>query len=157
MIFHGYLGSYRQQYSVRKGEYSLVGDRVPVHAIYVTDDEEKLLNEKLEKFEANEKALADTQEKLTHYEAEPEKMEVLANKCYEQIADDAEFIALKEQSAHFELSVDEVRAKADAILLECAKNGRVEMKAEKSALRMFGAPEKKTVNRGRYGGIFKKN
>jgi len=157
VIFHGYLGSYRQQYSVRKGEYSLVGDRVPVHAIYVTDDEEKLLNEKLEKFEANEKALADTQEKLAHYEAEPEKMEVLANKCYEQIADDAEFIALKEQSTHFELSVDEVRAKADAILLECAKNGKVEMKTEKSALRMFGAPEKKTVTRGRYGGIFKKD
>lgn len=156
VIFHGYLGSYRQQYSVRKDEYSLVGDRVPVHAIYVTDDEEKLLNEKLEKFDANEKALADTQEKLAHYEAEPEKMEILTNKCYEQIADDEEFVALKEQSVHFELSVDEVRAKADAILLECAKNGKVEMKTEKPALRMFGAPEKKTVTRGRYGGIFKK-
>ena len=156
VTFHGWLGSYRQQYSVRKGEYSLVGDRVAIHAIYVTDDEEKLLNEKLEKFDANEKELADVQEKLAHYEAEPEKMEILNSNAYAQIADNADFAALKEQSAHFELSVDEVRAKADAILLEFAKSGKIAVKTEQPTMRMFGAPEKKSATRGRYGGIFVK-
>ena len=157
VIFHGWYGSYRQSYAVRKGEYSLVGDRVAVHAIYVTDDEEKILNEKLGKFEENATALEAAQKTLANYEAEPAKMAKLNEKCYAPVAETEEFVALKEQSAHFELSLEEVAAQADAILLNAAKQGKVEFAAKATAtLNMFGAPENKSNQpRGRYGGIFR--
>lgn len=157
VIFHGWYGSYRQSYAVRKGEYSLVGDRVAVHAIYVTDDEEKILNEKLGKFEENATALEAAQKTLANYEAEPAKMAKLNEECYAPVAETEEFVALKEQSAHFELSLEEVAAQADAILLNAAKQGKVEFAAKATAtLNMFGAPENKSNQpRGRYGGIFR--
>ena len=35
--------AYRQSYKVKKNEYTLEGERVPVHALYVTDDEENVI------------------------------------------------------------------------------------------------------------------
>ena len=147
--------AYKQSYKVKKDVYSLVGDRVPVKAVWCTEDEQKAL----ENMRANYAAL---ESKVASYEAEPSKMEVLSSECYAQIADTDEFKKLSEQDTHFEMSVEEVQAKADEILLAYAKDGKVNFseKSNDKAVDMvrFGTPSKKSksVTKGRYGGLFSK-
>ena len=76
---------------------------------------------------------------LSKYKAEPEKMSILESADYSSIAESDEFVAFKAQDAHFNMSVDEVRAKADAMLLEAAKAGKVEFsKKETEKKHTFG-------------------
>ena len=114
--------SYRQSYKVRNSVYSLVGDRVPVKAVYVTSDEEA----ELDKMRANYSVISD---KLVKYESEPEKMEVLNSSDYANIADQSDFKELKKQENHFDLTVDELKGKADAMLLQFAKSGKINFAA----------------------------
>ena len=101
--------AYKQSYKVRSGKYSLVGDRVSVHARYITDDEEKALD--------NLKAdYAAVSEKLQKYEDEPKKMEILNSPDYGYVSNADEFEKLKIQENHFDLSIEETKAKADEIL-----------------------------------------
>lgn len=125
-IFYG--RAYRQSYKVRGGVYSLVGDRVYVKKTYVTADEEA----ELDKIRSNYAAVT---EKLAKYESEPEKMSILESEDYASISDQKDFEELKKQENHFDLSVDDVKSKADAMLLEYAKKGilnfaKVETKRE---------------------------
>ena len=145
---------YRQSYSVKKDVYSLKGDRTEVFCVYLSADEQKAL----ESMKANYSSI---QDKLGQYESEPEKLEVLADKCYEQIAETEGFKKLSERDTYFSMSVDEVRAEADKQLLEYAKGHKVEFSAkdEKKPVNVvkFGnMSSKKTVSKGRYGGIFNK-
>jgi hypothetical protein len=110
--------NYRQSYKVRNGVYSLVGDRVSVKAVYVTSDEEA----ELDKMRGN---YAEISDKLQKYESEPEKMEILNSSDYANIADQADFAELKKQENHFDLTVDELKAQADAMLLAYAKSGKL--------------------------------
>lgn len=110
--------SYRQSYKVRNGVYSLTGDRVPVKCVFVTSDEEA----ELDRMRSNYSAIS---EKLAKYEAEPEKMSILNSEDYASISNLAEFMAFKEEANHFDLTVDEVKQKADAMLLQCAKSGKL--------------------------------
>lgn len=105
---------YKQSYKVKKDIYTLVGDRVEVFATWLTQDE---IN-KLDKMKSD---YSEISEKLAHYEDEPKKLEILNSEDYSLIADNEEFVALKEQENHFNMSVDEVTAKADAILTTAAK------------------------------------
>ena len=60
------------------------------------------------------------------------------------------------------MSIEEVQAKADEILLAYAKDGKVdfslneEEESKAVGMKRFGNPSKKATSRGRYGGIFKK-
>ena len=115
-IFTGH--SFRQNYKVRSGVYSLTGDRVSVKAVYVTPDEES----ELDKMRSNYSAIS---EKLAKYESEPEKMSILNSNDYIGISDENDFKEFKKQENHFDMSVDDVKSKADAMLLQYAKSGRL--------------------------------
>jgi len=117
--------NYRQSYKEKEGVYSLKGDRVELFARYLTQEECDALDNLQGKFE-------DISEKLGKYEAEPEKMAILESVDYSSIAESDEFIAFKAQDAHFDLTVDEVRAKADEMLLDAAKKGKVEFTKEET-------------------------
>ena len=92
-------------------------------------------------------------EKLAKYEAEPDKMEVLSSEEYSQIAESEEFAALLND--HFDLSVEDVKAKADEILLNYAKTHALKFSEdeEKVGRKQFQAAPKKA---GRYGDLFSK-
>ena len=110
--------SYKQSYKVRNGVYSLTGDRISVKPVFVTADEEA----ELDRMRSNYSSI---EEKLQKYESEPEKMDILNSSDYANIADQANFNELKKQENHFDLTVDEVKEKADAMLLQYAKSGKL--------------------------------
>lgn len=120
VVMHDYWNNkhYRQSYAVKKDVYSLKGDRVECFARYLTADE-------ISRLDSLKADYAEKSEKLAKYESEPEKMEILNSADYSNIADQDDFIALKQQSNHFDLSVDELKAKADAMLLAYAKTGKL--------------------------------
>jgi hypothetical protein len=152
VIMNDYNGNiYKQNYSVNEdGTYALTGNRVAVKAMYLTEEE-------ITSVEEARKNYPGLVEKLQKIEDEPKKMELLNSKDYEQLGDNTDFIALKEQSAHFDLSIDDLKAKADSILLMAAKAGTLMSKASESSQtsskRFVPTPTKKS---GRYGRIFSK-
>lgn len=145
--------AYKQSYKVRNGVYSLKGDRVSVHARYITDDEEKALDELKASYAA-------VSEKLRKYEEEPKKMEILNSSDYGYIEGTEEFKKLKEMPNHFDLSIEETKAKADELLLAAAKNAKfASEKPEPVAKLQVGEkhfPPKTIKGNGRYGSMFVK-
>lgn len=147
--------AYRQSYEETDGTFRLVGDRVAVHKIYVTDDEEKKLND----MKSNYSSIVD---KLQKYEDEPKKLEILNSESYSDIANLAEFAELKQEKNHFDLSVEDVTNKADAILLKAAKShtfSALPSEGEDNGKvgRKHFTPAKDNANpttRGRYGNLF---
>ncbi len=147
--------AYKQSYKVKKDVYSLVGDRIRVKAVYVTEDEEKAL----ENMRANYSAI---ETELAQYKAEPEKLEVINSAEYAQIKDTDAFKKLAERDTYFSMTVDEVRAEADKQLLAYAKHNKIEFSSEEPekkqvGMKLFGNPSKKAAkSSSRYGGIFSK-
>ena len=141
--------AYKQNYKVRNDVYSLSGDRVAVKAIYVTADEEA----KLDEMRANYSSISD---KLAKYESEPQKVEILESADYANIADVEEFVELKKQENHFDLSVDEVTEKANQILLDYAKHNSINFSTDKVETKKLPSAKKNNKS-GRYGNLFKKN
>ncbi len=143
--------AYKQAYKVRSGVYSLKGDRVSVHARYITDDEEKALDE----MKANYSVVSNT---LKKYEEEPQKMELLNSSDYGFVAGTAEFEKLKEKDNHFDLSIEETKAKADEILLSAVKSVQFSQKAPavRTDVGVIHTPIKANKGVGRYGSMFVK-
>ena len=146
--------AYKQSYKVKKDVYSLVGDRVPVKAVWCTEDEQKAL----ENMRANYSSI---EEKLAQYEAEPEKLEVLASEEYAQIKETEAYQKLAERDTYFSMSKEELVEKLDACLLEFAKHNEIKFSSTDSkkpvGVKLFGNPSKKVSNKnGRYGGLFSK-
>lgn len=142
--------AFKQSYKVKKDSYSLVGDRVEVYSVWCTEDERK----KLDDMRANYSAIS---EKLAKYEAEPAKMEVINSDAYAKISETKEFAELRDN--HFDLSVEEVSAKADEILLAYAKGGSLNFSAEseKKSVGMTRLPIQTNANKkSRYGSLFSK-
>lgn len=138
--------AFKQSYKVKKDSYSLTGDRVEVYSIFVTEDERK----KLDDMRSNYSAIS---EKLAKYEAEPAKMEVINSESYAKIAETKEFAELRDN--HFDLSVEEVSAKADEILLAYAKGGSLNFSAEpeKKKVSMTKLPIQTNNKKSRYGSL----
>lgn len=153
VIMHDYWNNkhFRQSYSVKKDVYSLRGDRVEVFAQYLTADQ-------IAKLDSMKSDYASITEKLAKYEAEPAKMEILNSEDYANIADTAEFVELKKEENHFDMSVEELKAECDKQLLAYAKGNKIEFaenKQKKSVgMKQFG--QKKSGKTGRYGNLFKK-
>lgn len=148
--------AYKQSYKVKKDVYSLVGDRVRVKAVYVTEDEEKAL----ENMRANYSVI---ETELAQYKAEPEKLEVINSAAYAQIKDSDAFKKLAERDTYFSMTVDEVRAEADKMLLEFAKTHKIEFSSEEPEkkqvdMKRFNPSKKATKSKSssRYGGLFSK-
>lgn len=138
--------AWRQKYQVRNDQYSLKGDRVEVHARYLTADEEAALDSMKSKYE-------EISTKLEKYEAEPQKLEIFASDDYKDIRNNEEFKQLQEQENHFDLSVEEVSARCDQILLNAAKGHTVEFSHKDTS---FKPLPKKNMKQGRYGNLFKR-
>lgn len=144
--------AYRQDYKVKDDVFSLKGDRVSVHSMWVTDDEQKA-------FDKMKADFAETSEKLAKYEAEPEKMQILESEDYSSISDKAEFVELKKQENHFDLTIDELKKSADDIILNYAKKGSLSfsMNETKNTVGVKVLPiVAKNTKRSRYGGLGKK-
>ena len=141
--------AFKQSYKVKKDSYSLTGDRVEVYSVWCTEDERK----KLDDMRANYSAISD---KLAKYEAEPAKMEVINSDAYAKIAETKEFAELRDN--HFDMSVEEVSAKADEILLAYAKSGlNFAVETEHKNVNKVVLPvETKSTKKNRYGSIFSK-
>lgn len=146
--------AYKQSYKVRKDQYQLTGDRIPVYMQYLTQDE----IDKIDDMRSNYAAISD---KLQKYEAEPEKEALLQSDDYALISENEEFQALKKQEAHFDLSVEELTAKLDGILNASAKElGRNSGKEEFSVKELSGKVGSKrlppTTNKvqKRFGSLF---
>jgi len=141
---------YRQDYSKDGDNVSFENERTELFKELLTASEKA----ELEAMRSNYSAIS---EKLAQYEAEPAKMGVINSESYAKIAETKEFAELRDN--HFDLSVEEVTAKADEILLAYAKGGSINFSAE---------PEKKTVGmtklpiqtknnkKSRYGSLFSK-
>lgn len=142
--------AFKQNYKVRNDVYSLVGDRVPVRASWLTADEEA----ELDRMRSNYSSVVD---KLAKYESEPQKMDILNSDDYSQVANSNEFIALKDVDKHFDMTIDEVRSAADSILLSYAKGNKIDFaeneKKRDGGLKLFASKDKKKP--GRYGNLFK--
>ncbi len=155
-IYEGWLNEsnkFRQNYKKDGDDVVLDGERVHMNVEYLTDSELASLNE----MRSNYAAVSD---ELAKFKAEPEKMSVLNSDEYSSIADSDEFVAFKKQDAHFDMSVEEVRSKADEMLLNAAKTGNVNFKVadEKSGISMLPLPmNSKATKAGRYGSLFSKN
>ncbi len=149
---HGWFTgkSYRQQFKTKKDNYQLVGDRVQVFAKYLTEDE---INQ-LESMKANYSVLED---KVNKYESEPAKLELLNSADYSQIAETEEYKQLMERDTYFDMSIEDITAKADALLLQYAKNNKLEFSAQPEnknfEVHHIVSGKKKP---SRYGNLFRK-
>ena len=143
--------AYKQSYKVRNDVYTLTGDRVAVKPVYLTADEEA----ELDKMRSNYSSIS---EKLEKYESEPKKVAVLNSDDYANIADVEEFVELKKQENHFDLSVDEVTEKANEILLDYAKHNSIKFSvdSEKKLAAQKKLPTAKKNKTSRYGNLFSK-
>lgn len=111
--------AWKQSYTVKDGEYTLKGDRVSVHSVWMTDEEEAEFNKMRSNYSVYE-------EELRHYHDEPVKLDILNSEAYQSVAETEAFEELKKQDVHFDMNIEDVQAKADAILLAAAKAGKVE-------------------------------
>lgn len=139
--------AFKQNIERNGDNYALVGDRVEVFSIWVTEEEKASINSMRNSYDS-------MLTKLQNYETEPNKMEVLNREDYDGVREDAEFSKLAEIETHFEMSVDEVKAKADSILLEAARNKSIKFAAQNAQTTRKPVMFKATKGTGRYGNMF---
>ena len=146
--------AFRQSYKVRSGVYSLVGDRVQVHSVFITDDEEKALDE----LKANFASASAELDKYRAAEEKAKKQDLMSSDDYKSIFDKDEFKDIDIDK----FSLDELTAHLDEVLLKYAKEGNLNFSSTPAEnkpnehKKLFGQPSKRT-KKGRYGSIFKKN
>ena len=147
--------AYRQSYSERSGVFSLKGDRVPVHAIYVTDTEEQKLDDIRSRFSTISTEL----KKYQDAEEKVNKENIINSSEWNLIADNEEFINIKEHFAEY--SVEDLQNKCNQILLDCVKKNSVKTSNVpkdtgygRNTFNVFRFPENNTVENKRYGNLF---
>ena len=145
--------AYRQSYSERAGVFSLKGDRVPVHAIYVTDTEEAEIDSIRSKYSAMSEELA----KYQKAEEDSRKEAIINSDDWDAISSSAEFAEIKEHMAEY--SADEIQGKCDALLLSFAKSTSKKTHIAKDTnqhkFSLFRIPEGKPADSNkRYGNLF---
>lgn len=160
---HGFWSGkhFRQSFNSKKDNYSLTGDRVEIYAKFMTQDEINAFEKMKADFAELQPKFEEVSTKLEKYESEPAKMEILESTDYNNIAEVEEFIELKKQENHFDLTIEEVTVKADEMLLAYAKNQKIEFAAtetnEPKEVGMKKLPiGNNSTKRSRYGGLGKK-
>lgn len=138
---------YKQSYKVKKDTYTLVGDRVEVFARWLTQDEINALDRMKSDY-------SEVTAKLSKYEDEPKKMEILNSDDYSLVAESDEFVALKEQTNHFDLSVEEVAKKADEILTNAAKAHKFSFAENKAEQSVKPLPPQAKKKQKKFGSLF---
>lgn len=144
--------AYRQSYKSRKGVYTLVGDRVSVHACYLTDEEEQ----KLDNMKNNYSSISEQLNDYIVKENEQKKNEILTSADYSSISDSEEFKSIVEDRADY--SVEEIQKKCDDLLLRFVKEGKaIDFSDKKPSFTMTQLPNvTKKQKKGRYGNLFSK-
>lgn len=128
--------AYRQNYAKNGDDFELVGDRIPVHRIYVTAEEDEkfrnmnaefeTLKENYSKITDENKSLSDKVDAFEKAEVEAKKQEIIHSEEFAAISDTDEVKALVADTANFEkLSVDELTNKMNGIVLTYAKSGKL--------------------------------
>lgn len=146
--------AYRQSYSERSGVFSLKGDRVPVHAIYVTDTEEQKLDEIRSKYSVISAEL----EKYQKAEEQTKKENIINSSDWELISNTEEFAQIKEHFSDY--SVEDLQTKCDNLLLSYIKKNNSKMSevpkdtSTKHTFGVFRFPETGSVENKRYGNLF---
>lgn len=144
-----------QKYEKDGDNVSFVGDRIHMNREYITDSELVILNE----MRSNYEEMAD---KLAKYESEPEKIAVLNSADYAQIKDTEQYEELAKRENYFNLDIQDLSAKLDAILLDYAKNNKLEFASTETEKVVGLTPlpivkPKQSTGKGRYGTTFNKN
>lgn len=145
---------YKQPYSKVDDALAFEGERTHLNAEYVTDDELTILNEMRSNY-------ATLIEKLAQYESEPDKLKVLESKDYALIKDTDEYKKLCDRKTYFTLTIDEIKSRCEAMLVEKAKelgsqySSNEQPKVEYSSKPLVASSQIKS-GKGKYGGMFVK-
>ncbi len=144
---------FNQKY-VRNGDnIAFEGDRIHMNKELLTDNELVQLNE----MRSNYSEIA---EKLAKYEAEPEKLAVLNSEDYAQIKETEQYSELAKRDCYFNMDVNELTEKLDAILLDYAKNNKLDFAVNTETKPGFTPlsieKPRQSKGKGRYGSTFSK-
>lgn len=146
---------FKQSYTRDGDNFSLVGDRVAVYSVWVTDEEKSALNE----MRSNYASLKEFKETAEKNELHAQKEAILADEKYSVLSENEVFAELVKNMDNYSLTDLEKEAKvifADHVA--SVGNFSLEKLATKpSTIKLFGDPNSKKKSRsGRYGDIFKK-
>jgi len=152
VYMHGWNNHYRQSYKVKNDVFSLVGDRIPVYCLWVTEDEKKELENLKSSYSSIESELNEYKENELHAQREA----VFATDDYSVLADDVDFIALKDSMDDY--TPEELSEKADLIYAKFMKSNYSKISAGQSAKKttvfMSSGNDADDKKRKPYGGIF---
>ena len=147
---------YRQSFNRDGDNFSLVGDRVAVHSVWVTDEEDASLNE----MRSNYSSVVDELNTYKSAEVFADKMTVFDDEAYSEYLDTDEFKALMSEDSVNKYSKEELSEKADATLGKLVKKNKTfsfagETPQKKHVSRVAFNAEKETEDTYKpYGDLF---
>ena len=155
--------AYRQSYKVRKGIYSLTGDRVSVRAVYLTADEEAEVDKMKSNYSLYEKELNSYHDA----EAKAEKQNIVCKPEFSMLKGHSEDYdnlvnKINDDKLHLNYTVEDVQKKCDEYLLAYVKAGNQinfekDNTTESTQAHLFRLPKQNTKkSKSRYGNLFSK-
>lgn len=147
---------YRQSFSRDGNNFSLVGDRVTVHSVWLTDEEDASLNE----MRSNYSSVVGELNTYKSAEIFADKMTVFDDEAYAEYLETDEFKALMSEDSVNQYSKEELSEKADATLGKLVKKNKTfsftgETSQKKHINRVAFNAEKETENTYKpYGDLF---
>lgn len=147
---------YRQSFNRDGDNFSLVGDRVAVHSVWVTDEENASLN----KMRSNYSSVVEELNTYKSAEVFADKMTVFDDEAYSEYLDTDEFKALMSEDSVNKYSKEELSEKADATLGKLVKKNKTfsfagETPQKKHVSRVAFNAEKETEDTYKpYGDLF---
>lgn len=108
--------AYRQDFKEENSNFTLVGERVSVTARYLTDEEEKALDDLEKNYELTSEELS----KYRETEIKNKKAEIINSEEFNLIKTHKEFNEIKENAEN--MSLEEVQKACDDLLLKYVKN-----------------------------------
>lgn len=158
---------FKQSYVREEDNFSLVGDRVAVHSVWVTDEEEDALNE----MRSNYEALKEFKETVEQNELRAQKEEILNSEKYAVLAEkneageytNADFAELVKEMDNYSLCDLETKVKVihSDYVTEHPVHSTFSAKPEKTkvtSVKLFANPNNdKKSKPSRYGNLFKES
>ena len=147
---------YRQSFNRDGDNFSLVGDRVAVHSVWVTDEEDASLND----MRSNYSSVVEELNTYKFAEVFADKMTVFDDEAYSEYLDTDEFKALMSEDSVNKYSKEELSEKADATLGKLVKKNKTfsfagETPQKKHVSRVAFNAEKETEDTYKpYGDLF---
>lgn len=147
---------YRQSFNRDGDNFSLVGDRVAVHSVWVTDEEDASLNE----MRSNYSSVVEELNTYKSAEVFADKITVFDDEAYSEYLDTDEFKALMSEDSVNKYSKEELSEKADATLGKLVKKNKTfsfagETPQKKHVSRVAFNAEKETEDTYKpYGDLF---